>query len=86
MTCPNQLELGEKIREKKLTDESTKEGPHSVGVWTLKIQVNTIYIVSFLKDGKDLVLVLQELRKAASSGSKSMLICVQFLISFQMTH
>ena len=33
MTCPNQLELG----EKKLTDESTKEGPHSVVVWTLKM-------------------------------------------------
>ena len=41
MTCPNQLELGEKTEkaQKKLTDESTKEGPHSVGVWTLK----TIY-------------------------------------------
>ena len=38
MTCPNQLELGEKkLREKKLTDESTKVGPPSVGVWTLKI-------------------------------------------------
>ena len=38
MTCPNQLELGERKKsQKKLTDESTKEGPHSVGVWTLKM-------------------------------------------------
>ena len=37
MTCPNQLELGERKKaQKKLTDEPAKEGPHSVGVWTLK--------------------------------------------------
>ena len=38
MTCPNQLELGERKKEISETDESTKEGPHSVGVWTLKIE------------------------------------------------
>ena len=37
MTCPNQLELGERKKEiSEKTDESTKEGPHFVGVWTLK--------------------------------------------------
>ena len=37
MTCPNQLELGEKkLRESSEADAPAKEGPHSVGVWTLK--------------------------------------------------
>ena len=33
MTCHNQLDLGKKLR-----DAPANEGPHSVGVWTLKNQ------------------------------------------------
>ena len=31
------IRTGWEKAQKKDTDESTKEGPHSVGVWTLKI-------------------------------------------------
>ena len=37
MTCPNQLELGgKKLREISEADAPVREGPNSVGVWTLK--------------------------------------------------
>ena len=43
MTCPNQLELGE-----GKTDGTATEGPHSVGVWTLKrVYLRNINLVSF---------------------------------------
>ena len=41
MICPKQLELGEKELRSSEADDPAKEGPHSVGLWTLKItQVN----------------------------------------------
>ena len=40
MTCHNQYEVGEKLRDAPVT-----EVPHSVGVWRLKIE---IYVFSFL--------------------------------------
>ena len=46
MTCPNQSELGEKkLRKSSDTDDTAKEGPHSVGVWTLKIMITGIQLV-----------------------------------------
>ena len=36
MTCHNQLELGEKKLRSSEADDPIHEGPHSVGVWTLK--------------------------------------------------
>ena len=40
MTCPNQLELGQKLRKSSEADAPAKEGPHSVGVWTLKKEIS----------------------------------------------
>ena len=45
MTCPNQLELGEKkLRESSEADAAAKEVPHAVGVWTLNtFLINGLY-------------------------------------------
>ena len=49
MTCPNQLEPGERKKEiSEKTDESTKEGPHSVGVWTLKNRLGNDDLLTLL--------------------------------------
>ena len=39
MTCPNQFKLGQRLRKSSIADAPAKEGPHSVGVWTLKIKL-----------------------------------------------
>ena len=73
MTYLNQLELCEKLRSseawKKLRDAPGNEGPHSVGVWTLKkICLESAMKIYLIRAKRDICKVTGNVSRFSSDG------------------